>query len=308
MISTEIQSAIEKLQIKTNKIKSTKLAALEVQLSDFLTNADPSVEDFFNLKKKCSELLLDKEFTYKRFSFFGLFKSRSEKLTIALQKELESLPLFNIAIQKLKENFPEEKCVSSLEKSLLSRNYSLADTIITENESLLQSKVPQVLAGLKKHLKPILAFSKLFKGTSIFTPKRHPVLEQNHSQRVYSLYELHQYMKQTKAEQTCSFIYAIDLNGNIYFSKDANASFHINLCNGKTVRGAGEIYLRKNKDKVIEVKIINNKSGLYLPTNEFLKPFHSALKQCDFNVKSSRLQDERTKLISTNVQDRMLFR
>lgn len=308
MISTEIQSAIEKLKTKTNKIKSTKLAELEVQLSDFLTNPDPSLEDFFNLKKKCSELLSDKEFTYKRFSFFGLFKSRSEKLTIALQKELESLPLFNIAIQKLKENFPEEKFVTSLEKSLSSRNYVLADTIITENEAILQAKVPHIFTGLKKHLKPILAFAKFFKGASIFSSKRDPVLERNHSQRIYSLYELHQYMKQSKSGHTCSFTYAIDLNGNIFFSKDANASFHINLCDGKKVRGAGEIYLRKNKDKVIEVTMINNKSGLYLPTKEFLKPLHTTLEKCHFNVKSSRLQDERAKLVSTHVQDRVLFR
>jgi hypothetical protein len=308
MISAQLRSAIHDLKSKTNAVKSAKLAELETLLSDFLSKRDPALDDFFNLKNKCRELLSNTEFTYKRVSFFGLFKSRSENVALTLEKELEKIPLFEIAIQKLKENFPEEKFLPSLKRALSDSNYKLAADIINDNEEILKNKTPNILADLKKQLREILAFSTSFKGTSLFSPTHDPLLEKDKSQRVYSLYELHEYMKQAKINQSFSFIYAIDLNGNIFFSKDAQASFHINLCGGKKTRGAGEIYLHKNNKGMIKVTLINNKSGLYLPTDEFLNPLCQTLAACDFDITSSRLEDERTKLISNYVQNRILFR
>lgn len=94
----------------------------------------------------------------------------------------------------------------------------------------------------------------------------------------------------------CGFIFAIDQFGNILLSENREKSKHINLC-APPVIGAGEVLLR-NTNTGVELVLINNKSGMYLPKNEFFKPLKELLKTINFNVANTKFEDEHKKLLS----------
>lgn len=131
------------------------------------------------------------------------------------------------------------------------------------------------------------------------------LLELDSSQKIYNLEQVKNLLIQKN--KTISFTYAIDLDNQVIFSIGATSSFHINLCKKKPVHGAGEVYLKRT-DRGLEVERINNRSGLYRPRIEFLKPMKEWFKQHGFIIDTTRLEDERVKMIRNDIQVRASFR
>ena len=122
----------------------------------------------------------------------------------------------------------------------------------------------------------------------------------NFSQTVLTVAELIARLKSAKYYVNYDFIYIIDANGKLRFSPSID-SLHKQISGAKKVCGAGEIYFHKNIHG-IEVNLINNKSGAYLPGDEFLIPMQEFFGALGFITSETQLLDERANLIENRVK------
>lgn len=317
MLSSIINNTIIKIdntcknttEHKKNKLLALKADLQKLQLASDLDNIYLS-EFIAGLN---SNYLQDKSFTFKKISLFGKLKSRSEILVQELINALSDKTIFFFfeKINALAENHPLNNQQKEIIQLINNRDYKNAlcqfDNLINLISDSISEPLPKtsqfIRTWLTRQIELQMDETNVLKT---YNAVRWPVFEIRASQKIYDLDEL-KILMNNQNNKVLSFTYAIDLHNNIVFSLGANSSYHINLCGGKPVYGAGEVYLRNTKNG-IEVTSINNKSGLYTPTSEFLKSVKQWFEKNNFLTLSTQLEDERLKLIQDYVEQRLMLK
>ncbi|VVC75820.1 hypothetical protein AQUSIP_11170 [Aquicella siphonis] len=309
-------TTIEKVQLNTTPYKYQKLEQLKQKLLSLEQSGDLSEENLISLLNYCDSILDDSQFTYIQIGFFGLRTSRCENVT----RELYSFVKHNmigIFLDKLRASCDSQSLESKINKTqftelsecIKSRNYTLAQKIfnlITASVVICGQFPDQCLKSIKSWLERKLSLQiELIPDRKVYAPVRWPSLEIRSSQTVYDLNGIRELMMKCGDNEVMSFTYAIDLHGNVVFSIGANTSYHINLCGGEKVCGAGEVFLKKSSQGIC-VELINNKSGLYLPRTEFMRPLKYWFARHEFIIDHACLHDERDHLIQGFQELRMM--
>src|SRR5579885_460440 len=271
-----INQTIGQISASTTSHKLAKLTELSSRLSSISSQTDLHVDTVNNLLNFCKTCILDPKFTYKQISLFGLLSSRSENVVRQLMAQLDNKQIIYIFLQKFESALERANLADDFLKQVIqciqSKDYAAANAAFQQIISLINQSgldVPNAIDFASCWISDLLGLQIQLSSSKMYTATRWPVVEIDSSQRVYDLKELTHLMSTMPKDKVISFTYAIDSHHNVLLSLGADTSYHINLCDGNPVFGAGEVYLR-NSGQNIEVVLINNKSGLYLPEDEFL--------------------------------------
>lgn len=298
-------SSIDGMYPTTTPYKQTKLAVIKSKLANILDNqqdlnSDPR-QELYNI---CKTNLLDPQFTYKQISLFGLLTSRSEDIAKTVIKITKNDIIF-ILLEKLQLTLGNTVYNTLINLILKECNYEIAKKYLNDfhDQLLVFPKTSNMIdSWLDRQISqkiPLPIRAQQYK------PTRWPLLEIDSNQKVYDIDSITNFMNTEPIGETVSFTYAIDKHCNVVFSIGADSSYHINLCNGDPVYGAGEIYLQKTMSG-IAVTVINNKSGLYLPKCEFLHTLKNWFTHYGYVTHSTLLEDEEDKLIEGFVSYRAM--
>lgn len=279
---------IDSLACQTTAYKAGILHGLKSNILKILNDHQLDISKLDELASLCNELLMDKLFTAKTFSLFGTMKSRAEKFIRQLIHLLINQKIY-VLIDILEWKLQSK---TTLQNNIDNKDYLSAKSIlcaINYSSSLELQKIHTYL-DKKLSLRVNLSASSK-KYNRLFWPS----LEVNYSQQVYDLNEVLKIVRESAKNKTISFTFAIDEYRNLLFSKDANYSHHVNLCQGNQVLGAGEIYFTAIDNGVI-LNEINNRSGLYRPETEFLAPLKNHLSKFGIETNTTKLSDEAIKM------------
>lgn len=285
----------------TNNFKKTCIDTLRAKLLALDCAADLTEENISDVSKFAQVCLAEPRFTYKQISLFGLLTSRSEALFNEVNQYI-STQLMILSIEKLKNATIDHELrmqLAVIVNLITAKDYAKAlknwSDMLTVNAF---PACPQAVQRVQTCLSAYVQRQIQLPDTKhLYSRTRYPLAEVNSSQKLYNIDEIKEYMARQPIDETESFTYAIDKHGNVVMSVGANTSFHINLCGGEQVYGAGELHLKRTNHGV-EVQIVNNKSGLYMPRTEFLKPMCDWMIKHGFRVTNNTKQiDERERLI-----------
>jgi len=300
MFSSFITKA-QTLSGSTNNFKKNCIDTLQEKLLALDYATDLTEENINNVAKFAQVCLAEPLFTYKQISLFGLLTSRSEALFTEVNQYL-STQLMILSIAKLKKATIDHELrmqLAVIEGLITTKDYAKAlknwcEMLTANSFPGCPQAVQRVQTCLSAHVRRQI---QLPNTKQLYARTRYPLAEIDSSQKLYNIDEIKEYMARQPLDATESFTYAIDQHGNVVLSVGANTSFHINLCGGAPVYGAGELHLKRTSAGV-EVLIVNNKSGLYLPRTEFLKSMCDWMIKQGFNVTNNTKQiDERERLI-----------
>lgn len=287
-----IQQAIENIDIIINSFTVTPekagiMRGLRSQLIKFRQEQDINLDTLENLRLLVSSLQNNPILTYKRISLFGYLISDSLKYLIELNELLTSNQHL-LAIEKINNK--------SLQDEIKRRNYTAAKAIIDQlNDSAALRTLDNWLANRQKERVNLPA--NKYKYPSLL----YPIFEIDSTQQTFTLEEVLHIVINRPENKNTAFTYAIDLNGNLIFSRGANSSFHYNLCQGADVYGAGEVHLHHQGDNVI-LDIVNNRSGLYKPRTEFLAAVKQSFKNAGVQIQHTKLNDEAKDFINVRMR------
>lgn len=300
-------SKIDDVYPTTTMHKQGILAGLRAELVRIVDGTQDLYHDPRpHLLARCNAYLLNPQFTYKQISLFGLLTSRSEDIVKAVITIAKNNIIY-ILLEKLQSILTQSQYDQLTQLILVERYYEGAIKYLRDCSKQLHG-VPITHNLLNSWLERYISQKFLLsKASKIYTATRWPFFEIVATQKIYDLDELSELMNKKPVGILSSFTYAIDRHCNVVFSRGADTSYHINLCGGQPVYGAGEVYLKKTETG-IEVIEINNKSGLYLPKNEFLASLQKWLGHNGYEIRSTLLRDEGDVVIESFINDRMILR
>ncbi|GEM_PF-6754032 len=306
-----IEASVQQIDFlwkKTNAAKKTGLEELKKALGTLQDNKDHDEKQYDRALATCQRLLKNPEFTYKRVSMGGLFKSRSEIMVTKIRAGLAANKIF-ILLDKLAQFAEDRSAITSevdkIKNLIRERNFSEALNTLTH---LIENYSKTAVAAanfVKNWLEQKKAIQIKLDQYKVF-----PLLDRNFrskQQAVYDLNEVKAHLATCDYHETISFIFAIDLHDNVHFSLDPDVTSHHSIYEGEEFKGAGEVYFKKTREG-FEVVMLNNKSGHFLPTDEFLEPLKTWFNKNGFITRNTKCVKERAKLIGDGIYNRVSLR
>lgn len=313
---TLIKNRIETIKTNTREYKKENLDLLLIELNEILNIKNDLFHfEIDNLILFCKALLLDSQFTYKQVSLFGALESRSKVVVSDLLKILQEQRL-QIALEKIRYGYESQhdqealNRLKNIDMAVSERNFVLAakqfeDLVESRHTSSYLIKAYDFVS--KTFAQRLKSRVELPLNAHQFERIRSASFEINKNQHVFYVEDVMAKILEQPQDQLLSFSFTIDQFKNVLFSEDAKNSHHINHCEGKRSFGAGEIYFKRH-DQTIEVVEINNESGLYEPSAEFLIPLTQWLRQQNFVVTNIQRKDSHEKFANYNAEIRMLIK
>ncbi|STX28303.1 Uncharacterised protein [Legionella beliardensis] len=286
--------------VSTSAYKKEKLYTLMDKLIEFQNNPLFDDAEFAALQSYCQTLLQDPKFTFKRISLFGLLTSNSQDAATQLSRFLEGSKGLLLVGKLAKENGNNSNIIKELKDAVQVNNYKSAQTILSTFPDSVNKEVANNF--FQRCISAQVATD--FPNKKLYQPLVNPFLEYNSKQYTFDIYQLKKIMEGKPKNKDVGFVFSIDQFGNILFSEDNDLSKHVNLCKPPAI-GAGEVFL-KNTDSGIELTCITNRSGLYRPSDEFIKPLKDIFRKVEINVRQTMFRDERQNQISDWVQSRRM--